>query len=87
MNSQDHLSIALRVLALTENGVPAPKRGHHAKIEEAVQALRRAGRFPPNLRPVVRDRLVIDWLRTHGYAGDMPSPSALSRYFAGGRHG
>ena len=63
---------------------PAPKRGHYAKIAEAVHALRRAGRLVPNLRPVVRDRRVIEWLKEHGYVGDLPSPSALTRFFSTG---
>jgi len=72
-----------------EARAPARRRGHGAKIDEAVQALRRAGRLPPNLRPVERDQRVVDWLKARGYAGDkahghrsdLPSPSALARYF------
>jgi len=69
----------------------AARRGHQVKISVAVQALRQAGRLPPHLRPVERDRRIIDWLKAHGYAGDkvyghrsdLPSPSALARYFKG----
>jgi hypothetical protein len=68
---------------------PARRRGHHAKIAAAVRALRDAGRLPPYLRPTERDRRVVEWLEDHGYGGgkdgccaDLPSPSALARYFS-----
>jgi hypothetical protein len=58
-------------------------RGHGSKIREAVLALEACGDLPRNLRPVHRDRRVLDWLTRHGYAADLPSRTALGRYFHG----
>jgi hypothetical protein len=73
----------------TARGQAVRRRGHHAKIAEAVCALRDAGRLPRHLRPTERDRRIVGWLAEHGYAGDkadhrgdLPSPSALARYFS-----
>lgn len=61
---------------------PAPcRRGHGPKIAEAVQALRAAGELPANLRPVERDRRIINYLTTRGYAADKPSRFAIARHF------
>ena len=56
-------------------------RGHGPKIQEAVAALEACGELPRNLRPVTRDRLILNWLTGRGYAADLPSRSALARYF------
>jgi hypothetical protein len=65
---------------------PSRRRGQVPKIAAAVHALRLADRLPPHLRPVERDRRVVEYLAEHGYAGDLPSPSALARYFSAGRN-
>src|SRR5262245_33151273 len=57
------------------------RRGHHPKIAQAVEALRRDGNLPRHLRPVERDRRVVEWLKANGYATDLPKRSALARYF------
>lgn len=58
-------------------------RGHGPKIQEAVAALEACGDLPRNLRPAHRDRRILDWLVQRGYAADLPSRSALARYFDG----
>jgi hypothetical protein len=59
------------------------RRGHFAKIEEAVKALRAAGKLPSNLRPRERDHRIISWLCAAGYMElELPSRSAIARHFA-----
>ena len=48
-------------------------RGHGPKIQEAVAALEACGELPRNLRPVTRDRLILNWLTGRGYAADLPA--------------
>jgi hypothetical protein len=60
------------------------RRGHGPKIREAIAALEARRELPRNLRPGTRDSRILDWLTGHGYAADLPSRSALARYFAGG---
>jgi hypothetical protein len=60
-----------------------PLRGHAAKIERAARALWANGVPPPGLRPVHRDKLIMDWLDANGYGEDRPSPRAIARWFAG----
>jgi hypothetical protein len=60
-------------------------RGHGPKIREAVEALEASGELPRHLRPVLRDRRVLDWLAANGYGADLPSRSALARHFDEGR--
>jgi len=55
-------------------------RGHGAKIAEAVRLLRADDRLPPYLRPVERNRRIIEWLIENGYAPDLPSRHAIDRY-------
>jgi hypothetical protein len=57
------------------------RRGHQLKIAEAIEALRREGNLPRHPRPVERDRRIVEWLAAHGYAADLPSRSAIGRYF------
>jgi len=59
-----------------------PLRGHHPKIAQAVEAPRRDGNLPRHLRPVERDWRIVEWLATHGYEADLPSRSAIGRYFS-----
>jgi hypothetical protein len=59
----------------------APRRGHSPKIAQAVEALRHEGNLPCHLRPVERDRRIVEWLAAQGYAADLPSRSAIARYF------
>jgi hypothetical protein len=61
---------------------PTGHLGHAPKIAEAVKALHLADRLPRHLRPVERDRRILEWLAEHGYAGDMPSRQAIGRFFA-----
>jgi hypothetical protein len=56
-------------------------RGHHPKIAQAVEALRREARLPCHLRPVERDRRILGWLKANGYAADLSSRSAIARHF------
>jgi len=58
-----------------------PLRGHHPKIWLAVEALRREGNLPRHLRVVERNKRIVAWLNAHGYDGDLPSRSAIGRYF------
>jgi hypothetical protein len=60
-----------------------PTRGHAAKIEAALTALRADGRMPDWLRPMeVYDRLDA-WLKAQGCgAHERPSRSSYQRYFA-----
>jgi|KBSSwiStaDraftv2_1062776.scaffolds.fasta_scaffold2587407_2 hypothetical protein len=70
----------------TSPGPPAtarPQRGHAAKIGLAVAALRADGLLPLHLRPVQRDRLILEWLIAEGYGDDLPSRRAIKRYFEG----
>jgi hypothetical protein len=57
-----------------------PRGGHHAKIHEAVTALRAAGRLPTHLRTGHRDQLIIQWLEEAGYGSDLPDRNAIRRY-------
>jgi hypothetical protein len=66
---------------LERQSVARVRRGHHPKIAQAVEALRREGNLPRHLRPVERDRRVVEWLKANGYATDLPKRSALARYF------
>jgi hypothetical protein len=77
---------------LSKNGAHAPLltppalpprlgRGHQPKIGEAVAALRAEKLLPPHLRPVQRNRLIIEWLIAAGYGNDLPSPRAIARWF------
>jgi hypothetical protein len=59
-------------------------RGHGPKIREAVGALEASGELPRHLRPVLRDQRILKWLAANGYEADLPSRSALARYFIGG---
>ena len=56
------------------------RRGHGAKIEEAVRVLWAAGEFPPYLRKVEQRRRVEKWLVAHGYGLDMPKRCALEHH-------
>lgn len=56
-------------------------RGHGPKIQEAVAALEACGELPRNLRPVTRNQRILDWLTGRGHKADLPSRSALARYF------
>ena len=56
-------------------------RGHGPKIRVAVEALEASGELPRHLRPVLRNRRVLDWLAANGYEADLPSRSALARHF------
>jgi hypothetical protein len=56
-------------------------RGHHRKIEAAVQALEAKDLLPPYLRPVERDALILLELTRQGYGQQLPSPDAIRRYF------
>ena len=56
-------------------------RGHGPKIREAVEALETRGELPRNLRPVLRDRRILEWLAANRYGADLPSRSALARHF------
>lgn len=56
-------------------------RGHGPKIAEAVAALESDGALPPRLRPGVRNKLIWDRLRMLGYRCDLPSASAIRRFF------
>jgi len=67
--------------ALQPRAGAAPRRGHHPKVAQAVEALRDEGNLPRHLRPVERDRRIVEWLAAHGYAADLPSRSAIGRYF------
>jgi hypothetical protein len=60
-------------------------RGHGPKIHKAVEALEACGKLPHHLRPVRRDQLICDWLKANGYEADLPTRSALARFFANGR--
>ena len=60
-------------------------RGHGPKIREAVAALEVSGELPRHLRPVLRNRRILDWLAANGYGADLPSRSALARHFIDGR--
>jgi hypothetical protein len=60
-------------------------RGHGPKIREAVEALEASGELPRYLRPVLRNRRVLDWLAANGYGADLPSRSAIARHFDEGR--
>jgi hypothetical protein len=60
-------------------------RGHGPKIREAVEALAACGEMPRHLRPVLRNRRILDWLAANGYGADLPSRSALARHFDDGR--
>jgi hypothetical protein len=60
-------------------------RGHGPKIREAVEASEASGELPRHLRPVLRNRRILDWLAANGYEADLPSRSALSRHFVDGR--
>jgi hypothetical protein len=66
---------------LTEAKPPQPRRGHHAKIHEAVTTLRAQGKLPHNLRPGQRNKRIWDWLTQAGYGDDLPDRNALHRYF------
>jgi hypothetical protein len=57
------------------------RRGHHLKIAEAIEALRSEGNLPRHLRVVERNKRIVAWLNAHGYDGDLPSRSAIGRYF------
>ena len=59
----------------------APRRGHRPKIAQAVEALRYEDNLPCHLRPMERDRRIVEWLAAHGYEADLPSRSAMGRYF------
>ena len=61
-------------------------RGHGPKIREAVEALEACGVLPRHLRPVLRNRRILDWLDANGYGPDLPSRSALTRHFDNGRY-
>jgi hypothetical protein len=58
------------------------QRGHSAKIEEAIEALKAEGKLPRNLRTVERDRRILEWLTANGYGRDLPSRAAIARHFA-----
>jgi hypothetical protein len=60
-------------------------RGHGPKIRKAVEALEARGELLRYLRPVRRNKLILDWLGGNGYAADLPSRPALARYFAVGK--
>jgi hypothetical protein len=60
--------------------LPRLPRGHQAKISLAVAALRAQGLLPPYLRPVQRDRLIVEWLIAAGYGDDLPSRRAIKRW-------
>jgi hypothetical protein len=70
--------------ASTAAAAPArarPYACHHAKIDKVVVALEAEGLLPPELRPVVRNRRIIDALMADGFALDLPSRWAIGRYF------
>ena len=67
--------------ALQSRAGAVPRRGHHPKIAQAVEALRREGNLPPHLRVVERNKRIVDWLKANGYAADLPSRSAIARQF------
>ena len=48
-------------------------RGHGPKIREAVEALEACGGLPRHLRPVLRNRRILDWLSANGYGADLPT--------------
>jgi hypothetical protein len=60
-------------------------RGHGPKIRQAVLHLEASGELPRHLRPVLRNRRILDWLAANGYGADLPSRSALARHFDDGR--
>jgi hypothetical protein len=60
-------------------------RGHGPKIRKAVEALEAHGEQLRYLRPVRRNKLILDWLGGNGYGADLPSRTSLSRYFSVGR--
>jgi hypothetical protein len=60
------------------------RRGHGPKIRKAVEALEASGELPRHLRPVLRNRRILDWLDANGYGADLPSRSALTRHFDSG---
>jgi hypothetical protein len=43
--------------------------------------LEAAGLLPPELRPMIRNRRIIDALMADGFALDLPSPWAIRRFF------
>jgi hypothetical protein len=59
------------------------QRGHGAKIDEAIEALKAEGKLPRNLRTVERDRRILEWLTANGYGSDLPSRTAIARHFGG----
>ena len=60
------------------------RSGTWPKIREAVEALEARGELPRHLRPVLRNRRILDWLAANGYGADLPSRSALARHFDDG---
>ena len=56
-------------------------RGHGPKIREAAEALEACGELPRHLRPVLRNKRILNWLEANGYGADLPSRSALARHF------
>jgi hypothetical protein len=74
------LAMVERDLAL-EPSVRRTSRGHAAKIAEACRALWAEGKLPGNLRPGARDRRILKHLEGGGYEDDLPSRSALARFF------
>jgi hypothetical protein len=91
MNPTEDIAGNLEPEAANAGPVPVPsvtarpQRGHAAKIGLAVQALRAQGLLPPHLRPVQRDRIIIEWLIANGYRDDLPSRRAIKRWFESDR--
>lgn len=77
------LAMVERDLAREPAATPRTPRGHHApKIAEASRALMREGKLPDHLRPGERNRRILAKLTATGYGNDLPSRSALGRFFA-----
>lgn len=66
-----------------EREAPAPRRrGHGAKITEAVHALQSEGKLLSALRPSERDKRIEAWFKARGYSGsELPTRSSYARYF------
>src|SRR5690348_816806 len=73
--------LAISSMPLDEWSLVRLFRGHGRKIAMAVSSLEGEGRLRPLLRPVERNKRVLDWLMTNGYGDCLPSRRALDRHW------
>jgi hypothetical protein len=57
------------------------RRGHGPKIDDALSALRAAGKLPPSLRPSEREERICEWLKRQGYTPkELPTRWSIRRH-------